>query len=188
MGNNKAMGKERREHSHKVALGLRVVLVSSLVLFLLATVAEIYRSPGNPAANPTPTEKSILDALIVPGSRIGPVTLGLSMEQVTQDLGSGQKRPMPEGTMHLYEELGLVVYAQEGRVTSVTTRSPHFATRQGVAVGSDVDAVLSHLGRDYELEGNEKEKYVLHNWGQGWHVGVENDLVTYFQVTTPVKP
>ena len=77
------------------------------------------------------------------------------------------------------------ITAEDNRVASVTARSPIFQTRQGIAVGSDVDAVLSHLGKEYEREGDD-QKYVLHNWGQGWHVGVENNLVTYFQVTPPM--
>lgn len=167
-------------------LGLRVVLMASLMLFLLATATEVYRSPaGSPQLTPTPTDKSARDNLIVPGARIGPVTLGLGIDQVTAELGKSQKRPLENGVLHLYEDIGLVVYAEDSRVASVTARSPIFQTRQGIAVGSDVDVVLSHLGKEYEREGDD-QKYVLHNWGQGWHVGVENNLVTYFQVTPPM--
>jgi len=166
-----------------VMIGLRVVLIASLVLFLLATVTETYRSPtGDPQLTPSPTDISARDNLIVPGARIGPVTLGLSIDQVVGELGKSQKRPLENGVLHLYEEFGLVVYTEDDRVTSVTTRSPFFQTRQGIAVGSDVDTVLSHLGKGYEREGDDR-KYVLHNWGQGWHVGVEDNLITYFQVT-----
>lgn len=168
-----------------VMLGLRIVLIASLVLFLLATVTEMYRSPPEPVVDPTPTERSASDNLIVPGTRIGPMTLGLSEDEVVRLLGKGQMRPVKTGVLHLYENLGLVVYIEEEKVTSVTVRSPQFETRQGIRVGSDIDLVLSHLGKEYELEGNDEE-YVLHNWGQGWHVGVNKSLVTYFQVTPPI--
>ena len=90
-------------------IGLRVVLIASLVLFLLATVTETYRSPtGDPQLTPSPTDISARDNLIVPGARIGPVTLGLSIDQVVGELGKSQKRPLENGVLHLYEEFGLV--------------------------------------------------------------------------------
>jgi hypothetical protein len=163
-------------------VGLRVVLISSLVLFLLATATEMYRSPSTPRVNLTPTDKSAQDNLIVPGTRIGPVTLGLSIDEIVKQFGKGQLRPLKTGVLHLYEQRGLIIYVEDGRIASVSARSPAFATRQGIRVGSDVDSVLSHLGRDYELAGTDDD-YVLHNWSQGWHVGVEKNIVTYFQVT-----
>lgn len=164
-----------------ILLGLRVVLVASLVLFLLATLSETYRSPANDIEVP-PTERSTPDSLIVPGVRVGPVTLGLPVTQLSQYYGKAQLRPHEDGIVHLFEEHGLVVYAEQDRVQQVTVRSPHYKTRAGVGVGSDVDAVLQNLGQDYEKVGSQ-DKYVLHNWNHGWHTGIENDKVTYFQIT-----
>ena len=160
------MSKPEAKTKSTVLVGLRIVLVASLVLFLLATATEMYLTPSNPLVNPTPTTKSAQDNLIVPGTRIGPVTLGLAADEVTKLFGKGQLRPLKTGVLHLYEQQGLVVYVEDERVASVSVRSPQFATRGGIRVGSDVDSVLSSLGRDYELEGDE-ENYVLHNWTEG---------------------
>lgn len=173
---------ESTDHKPPILLGLRIVLMASVVLFLLATMTEFYRAPAVHQIEPEETHHSVDDNLIVPGTRIGPATLGLSMGAVGQKLGKAKMRPHNSGVMYLYENLGLVIYAENDKVTSVTARSPLFSTRQGVRVGSDVDSVLASLGQSYELVGDEK-RYVLHNWGAGWHVGIEDNLVTYFQIT-----
>jgi hypothetical protein len=180
------VSKSEGETKSSVLIGLRVVLISSLVLFLLATATEMYSAPSTLKVNPTPTTKSSQDSLIVPGVRIGPLTLGLSVEELTKQFGKGQLRPLKTGVLHLYEDLGVIVYVEDDVIASVSVRSPHFATRGGVKVGDDVDTVLSSLGRDYDLEGSD-EDYVLHNWDQGWHVGVEKNIVTYFRVTPPLS-
>lgn len=156
--------------------------MASLVLFFLATMTEWYKAPPAHQIEPQETHHSADDTLIVPGTRMGPVTIGLTMTAVGQKLGKAKMRPQQAGVVYLYEDLGLVIYAENEKVTSVTTRSPVFSTRQGVRVGSDVDSVLASLGQSYELVGDEN-RYVLHNWGAGWHVGVEDNLVTYFQIT-----
>ena len=159
--------------------------MASLLLFLLATGTEIYNSPSALTIEPPATERSAEDSLIVPGTRIGPVTLGLAKEQFTSSLGLGKMRPHEDGVIHLYEDQGLAIYTQSERVVSVTVRSPNFRTRGGVGVGVDVNTVLQNLGKDYELVGDENN-YALHNWQQGWHVGIEDNTVVYFQITTMV--
>lgn len=175
-----------KEKKNVPSLAMRLLFIASLLLFLLATAAEYYRTPEVGGIEPPPTESSAQDTLIVPGTRIGPVTLGLSSKHLTEVLGSGQLRPHQKGIVHLYEEFALAVYTENNRVVSVTTRSPVFKTKTGVGVGSDIDLVLKSLGRDYEMSG-EGESYVLHNWNRGWHVGVEKEKVTYFQVTPELE-
>jgi hypothetical protein len=169
--------------SNSVPFGLRLVLVASLVLLLLATLAERHRLPTSTAPTPPPTDSTALDTLIIPGTRIGPVTLGLSSQKMGGVLGQAQLRPQAPGVVHLYPDLGMVVYTENDRVVSVTVRSPIFKTRSGVGVGSDVDEVLRTLSGDYEMEGSGKE-YKLHNWSEGWHLEVQDDKVTYVQITT----
>lgn len=169
--------------SQVVPLGLRFVLFASLVLLLLATLSETQRLP--PSVGPTPalTQNYTNDHLIVPGARVGPVTLGLSTTKLEEVLGRATLRPQGEGTVYLYPDRGLVVYCQDDRVFSVTTRSPEYQTRAGVGVGSDVNDVLRGLSKDYEMEGSPTSRYVLHNWSQGWHIEVEKDRATYVQIT-----
>lgn len=169
--------------SKNVPWTLRIVLIASLALLLLATLAETHRQPASTGPTPTPTERFTMDALIVPGMRVGPVTLGLSSQKLKEILGPAQLRPQGRGIVHLYPESGLVVYSENDRVVSVTVRSNAFRTRGGVGVGSDVTEVLRGLSGDYEMEGSGRE-YKLHNWGEGWHLEVKQDIVTYIQITT----
>lgn len=169
-----------------ILLGLRIVLFASLALFLLATLTELYNSPDETNIEPNPTHHTTADTLIVPGIRIGPVTLGLSPEKLSKSLGKGKLRPHENGVMHLYEDHGIVLYSENDKVMSVTARSPVFKTRSGVGVDSDVDQLLKALGADNEMVG-EGESYVLHNWGRGWHAGIENHKVVYFQVTPGIE-
>jgi len=170
-----------------VFFGVRLVLIASLILFLLATLGEVYNSPADPDIEPAPTEISADDNLIVPGVRVGPITLGLKTDVLSDIFGKPKLRPHKGGIMHLFEERGLVVYAEQDRVMSVTVRTPEFQTRGGVAVGSDVDEVLNNLGKQYEMEG-EGTEYILHNWSQGWHTGVKEHKVTFIQVTPTLEP
>jgi hypothetical protein len=164
-------------------MGIRVVLVASLILLLVATLTETNRLPDATNPTPPPTDHSTMDALIVPGTRVGPVTLGLAMKQVGEILGPGQMRPQAPGTVHLYPESGLVIYSENERVVSVTVRSPAYKTRSGVGVGSDVDEVLRTMSKDYEMEGSGRE-YKLHNWAEGWHLEVADNKISYVQITT----
>ncbi len=166
-----------------VPIGIRIVLIASLLLLLVATLTETGRLPESTSPTPTPTDRFTLDTLIVPGTRIGPVTLGLSTKQMTEIMGPAQLRPQAPGTVHLYPQAGMVVYSENDRVVAVTARSPAYKTRSGVGVGSDVDTVLKTLSGDYEMEGSGKN-YRLHNWSEGWHLEVVDDKVAYIQITT----
>lgn len=169
--------------SQGVTIGLRVVLIASLLLLLIATLTETSKLPESTNPTPPPTESFTVDSLIVPGTRIGPVALGLSTQKMAEILGPSQMRPQGQGTVHLFPSTGMVVYSENNRVISVSVRSPAFKTRSGVGVGSDVDDVLRTLSGDYEMEGSGKE-YKLHNWSEGWHLEVKGDKVTYIQITT----
>lgn len=163
-------------------IGLRIVLIASLILLLLATLGETNKLPASVGPTPALTDNSTPDALIIPGTRIGPVTLGLPVEKLEDKLGRAQLRPQGEGTIYLYPDRGLVVYCQDGRVFSVTTRSPLHLTRSGVGVNSDVNDVLRTLSKNYEMEGS-GSRYVLHNWSEGWHIEVKDNKVSYLQIT-----
>ena len=169
-----------------MSIAVRFILIASLALFLLATVSEVYRSPPTPTMEPTRTQSSAKDALIVPGVRIGALTLGLPTSQLKELLGKGMLRPHDKGLMHLYEDLGIVIYSEKEKIVSVTVRSPLFKTRSGVGAGSDVSDVLQQLGAESEKVVT-ADGYILHNWKRGWHVGIKDDKVEFFQVTMPIE-
>lgn len=175
-------GQPEESPKQPILLGLRVILICSLLLFLLATLTEFYNSPDKNSVEPNSTHSTFADTLIVPGTRIGPVTLGLSPKLLESSLGHPRLRPHEAGVMHLFEDHGLVVYEENDKVMSVTARSPVFQTRSGIGVESSVDDLIKEMGKDYEMEG-EGEVYTLHSWSRGWHAGIKGDKVVYFQVT-----
>jgi hypothetical protein len=176
---------DRHDSARNAPLALRFILIASLALLLLTTVSEHYRTPPESQITSAPTDSYVVDALVIPGTRVGPVTLGLSTEQLKDALGEGQLRPQKKGTIHLYEQYALVVYSEERRVVAVTTRSPVFVTRNGIRVGDDVDAVLKSSTPSFEMEGS-GTRYVLHDWQRGLHLGVEENRVSFLQVTAPL--
>lgn len=153
---------------------------------LLATLSEYYRTPAASSIESPRTESYVVDHLIIPGTRIGPVTLGLSNQQLVEALGEGQLRPHEEGYVHLYEQYALVIYSENDRVVSATTRSPVFRTRTGIGVGDDVDTVLKVSKSEFEMEGSEKN-YVLHDWQRGIHLGIEENRVSHIQITAALN-
>lgn len=162
--------------------GLRFVLVASLILFLLATATEVDRLP--PAYNPLPpsTQASIADHLIIPGTRLGPLTLGLSTKSLEATLGQASLRPQRDGVVYLYPQIGLLAYTEQGRVISATVRSPLFKTRTGIGVGSDIGDALRTLPGHYEMEGS-GANYKLHCWSEGWHLEVKDNHIASIQIT-----
>ncbi len=176
-----------QKESDKVGWGLRFVLLSALLLFLLVTVTEHTRSPGTQPILPPPSDSIPEDLLIIPGTRAGPILLGSSTTTFQNILGPGQLRPEAEGLIHLYPEQGLVIYSEDQKVMAITLRSENFATRSGVKIGSDVDAVLRQMGENYEIDGDPNSRsYVLRDWEAGWHVGISADSVDFIHLTPRV--
>lgn len=87
-------------------------------------------------------------SLIVPGRAVGPVSLGMRLEQLVPHLGPpvGPVRPR-EGARIAWPARGLTVRLdREGRVDAVFVDSPEYRTAQGVGVGSSKDEVLAAFG------------------------------------------
>ena len=175
---------------------LRLLLALSVILLLLAGAAELMRSGVSVAGTPTPEAPGPLDERIVPGHRVSFILLGLPITEVEGKLGAGVIRPSQDALLYLFEKVGLGCGVQKGQVVSIRVLSPHFRTRGGVGVGTDVDQVVRELGPDYEYSGDgpsptpgaaPPESYVLHYWSQGIHVGVKMTRVESLQITAPVE-
>ena len=176
---------QKEEPNKFIRLSLRIIFFASLGLLLLTTLTALYESPQSTSPEIPATDSSLDDRLIIPGLRIGAVTLGLNMDRLQEIQGPAQKRPGQDGTFFLYEEKGLGVYIENSQVVSVTVRSPLYKAKNGLSVGRDVHFVLDALEENYELDGTEP-KYTLHAWSSGWHFGIENGHVAYIQVTSPL--
>ena len=91
------------------------------------------------------------DNLIVPGVRIGPVSLGMSDADAYKLLGD-PIRTMTEGVdmgraiQYDFPKLSIVVSRSTHRITQVTTLDTGYATADGIRVGSSGLAVSTKLG------------------------------------------
>jgi hypothetical protein len=91
------------------------------------------------------------DNLIVPGVRIGPVSLGMSDADLYKMLGD-PTQTMTEGVdmgraiQYVFPKLSIVVSKATHRVTQVTTLDPGYSTADGIKVGSSGLAVSTKLG------------------------------------------
>ena len=146
--------------------------------------SEWMRQPTAPGKAP-PREPGTSDNQIVPGHRVDFITLGLSVTLVEKTLGKGMIRPAPEAQLYLFQDYGLSMSVVDDRVDSIYVKSPHFKTRQGTGVGSDVSEVIRQFGDDYVMDGPE-DKYELHYWTEGIHFRVEGQKITAVQVTQTI--
>ncbi|MBI3924406.1 MAG: hypothetical protein HY319_02595 [Armatimonadetes bacterium] len=167
----------------KPSAALRLILIASLVLLLLAAGAEwLERWPQAPGSE---VGLGPDDRVIMPGQRVGPITLGLSARSAEAVLGRAEIRPQEGILLHVYEQHGLSLAVKDGRVLSIVVKDPRFQTRDGIGVGTDVDRAVRAYGEHYEWEGK-SEAYVLHYWAAGIHLRVEKTIVVSIQITEPM--
>ncbi len=176
---------------------LRYLLILSLIIFTVVIWAE-FPQPQEHA--PGPAAVSAIgpdDQLIIPGERVGFLRLGLNIQTVEQRLGRGKAKPTQTAVLYRFDQSGLTCAVQRGQVISVLINNPELHTIQGVAVGSDADAVVRELGDQYEYEpieralpgANEEAPpakvvgYTLHYWRHGIHINLSNDRVDSIMVT-----
>lgn len=162
---------------------LRLLLLASLVLLLVAVGAE-WAAHRTPEPQPAPG-RGPHDLMIMPGQRVGFITLGLPITQVAETLGKAEIRPQENTQLHIYNQEGLSFAVQKGRILSIFVKTANFATRDGIRVGADVDRVIRTYGDSYEFTGD-NEAYVLHYWSAGIHFAVEKTKVVSIQVTEPM--
>ena len=174
------------ESQPRVPWPIRLIFLSSLSLLLITTLTEHNRVRGLRLDPPASTTKSANDQVIVPGFRVGLLTLGLSSSQVAALLGKGQAAPHHVGQITLYPDYGLALYFENNRLNSITVRNPAFETRHKIKVGVSADTVLKGLGSKYEMDGP-PDDYTLHSWEKGIHVSVKDDKVTHIMVTAGLE-
>jgi tetratricopeptide (TPR) repeat protein len=93
-------------------------------------------------------EKEASSHLIVPGKRIGMVTLGMTPAQLLQVLGEPDRSQSygSNGSGYGYHDDYYIMTGKAGRVWSISTRSPLFATKEGLRVGDSQLVMEAKLG------------------------------------------
>ncbi|HTT36049.1 MAG TPA: hypothetical protein VMH32_00115 [Burkholderiales bacterium] len=124
-------------------------------VFLVACSSLGGGGESAPEAKPAAKKKStasvksvIKDNMIVPGKRIGPVSVGMSVSQLYDVMGEPtQTQKGHEQDHYVFEDLEVVVDDADESVSTVTTQSPDFATADGLKVGLSVLAVKAKLAK-----------------------------------------
>lgn len=121
--------------------------LSAAVLFSSALLTGCASVPPLPAP---PNQLPPDDSLIVPGTRIGPVAIGMTSKQVLQAKGT------PSNSIFRYTDAAVYPYDQNKysvvvddatqQVWRVTTFSDQYQTAEGVGVGSSELEMRANLG------------------------------------------
>jgi len=111
--------------------------------------------------------RAFSDQLIVPGKRIGPVRLGITMDKVNQILGNSDMQPKRtrEGLMeYRFIKTHLLIVdidPKTKRVKMVTTgRTPRYRTSSGIRIGSPIKQVQNKMGKKNAVKIN-NDSYIL---------------------------
>ncbi|HEX2668214.1 MAG TPA: hypothetical protein VHP13_07545 [Gammaproteobacteria bacterium] len=113
--------------------------VRSLRLAALFAIVAIGGCASAPPLPPPPTQLPPDDYLIVPGTRIGPVAIGMTSEQVLQVKGSPDKGST-RSMYNYHDDYRVIVDDKTQQVLRVDTRSVWYSTAEGVKPGqSELD-------------------------------------------------
>jgi hypothetical protein len=129
---------------------LRLLFILSLLILLMSAWAETVRLNG--MARTQPAGVGADDHLVLPGERVGFITVNLPIDQVEARLGRGRIRPTEHAVLYFFANMGLTCGVENGRVTSILINTPAFLTRTGLCVGSDVEKVIRTYGDGYEYD------------------------------------
>jgi hypothetical protein len=90
----------------------------------------------------------VMDNTIVPGKRIGPVSVGMAVSQLYDVMGEPTKTQKGRDTeRYVFEGLEVVVDDADESVSTVTTASAEYATADGLKVGLTLLAVKAKLAK-----------------------------------------
>jgi len=145
------------------------------------------------------------DKLIVPGERIGPATVTMSLDQLTQAFGPKQGRGRPNtepvlqqpataeshaSAVHRFDHLGLRAVTAAGSdnvhlIATFVDIDPGFATKEGVRIGSSRADIEAAYGKATAvLSANPKQVQMIYDdRGLGLRLTDENkvDLIQVFR-------
>ncbi len=116
------------------------------------TVAQVPIIPPLPQG--PPPVPAVRDTLVVPGQRLGPLTLTTSLNQMNAILGEPPDvtSDTSSGKTFTWKKYGVMVSLDAtGTPIIVGSWNPAFVTAQGIRVGANVDAVERTYGLNYQM-------------------------------------
>ena len=110
--------------------------------------------PPLPQTNPS-VRPIVRDTVVVPGQRLGPLTLTTSLTQMNSILEETPEltNDSSTGRTYAWKKYGVMVMFDSGGVPVIVgTWNPAFATTQGIRVGSSAEAVERAYGLNYQTQ------------------------------------
>lgn len=155
------------------------------VIVLLSACAS---QPAPPAQG----EPAQSDRRIVPGERIGPVSIGMTARQLAEGLGppTGTVR-LPGGTENYFANgLRVVVDNASRKVRRITTLNTLFATAEGARKGLSGLEIKRRLGEPGSAKnhGTRDAARWMYCYPQGLALQMDRDTVTSLSVFVPSEP
>ena len=96
----------------------------------------------------TANKSVVKDNVIVPGKRIGPLSVGMPVSQLYDVMGEPTQSQKGRGTeRYVFEDLDVVVDDTDESVSAVTTESADYTTADGLKVGLTTLAVKAKLAK-----------------------------------------
>jgi hypothetical protein len=124
--------------------------VIRLTLYGLSLIAIVgCQSTGNgDVVLPAPPGSPIFDTLIVPGQRIGPISIGMTAGELLRVAGAPTNSTrFKDGSANRFGNgIGAFVADDSGRVFSVNTADPRYRTVGGVGTNSSDLEIRSNFG------------------------------------------
>ena len=125
-----------------------------------------------------------LDDLIVPGRRVGPVSIGMSEAAMRQLMGQPLETHQTEDSrMYEFRQMSVVVPTNTRRVELVIVPAPFYKTLTGITVGDEEAKISAALGKPARQTG--RGVYVTTCYANGLVFNYYNGTVENIVVRTP---
>ncbi len=158
---------------------MRAVLLGFLVTL---SALPVWAGPGD-APQPSPGVQVLGDGVIVPGQRVGPLRLSMTIDQIVEAIGTVHKREeFKEEKLILYEWraegiwVSLDSRTKGTRVISAFGANSKYQTDKGVRLLDPLTKAEEAYGKAYKRWEYPKEKVILIRYAAlGLQFGVVND-------------
>jgi hypothetical protein len=145
-----------------------------------------------PLPQAPPAAANIRDAVVVPGQRLGPLTLTSSLSQMSAVLGGppDTTSDVTSGKSYSWKTYGvLIIVDNSGQPVIVSSWNPAFATAQGIHVGVSQDMVERTYGLNYQASWSDNQAIfgMAYNDGLLFFVNPSTRLVIAIAVERPTS-
>jgi len=115
--------------------------------FVLPALIVAAALMGTALAAPTLAATAPRDRLIVPGMRVGPVALGMSLAEMNTSVGiPGQVQQQGPATIYAWGDLAAEIDEKSAQVDLITVNDNRYETADHIRVGLAALAVVTVLG------------------------------------------